>query len=405
MNDSFNDRLKYIATTHEKLIDTQNQVVQSTNGLYERFAHPVITRDHIPLTWRYDFDEKSNPHLLERLGVNAAFNAGAIEYNGKICVVCRIEGDDRKSFFGIAESPSGIDSFRFRGTPLVIEPLDEKETNHYDMRLTAHEDGWIYGLFCVETHDDNYPGDPSAAKAECGVVRTKDLERWERLPNVASESQQRNVVLHPEFVDGKYGLYTRPSDGFIDTGSGNGIGWVLVDSMENAIIRDETIIDQRIYHTVKEVKNGQGAPPLKTPLGWLHIPHGVRGHACGLRYLLYMFITSLDYPSKVIHAPGGLFLSALGEERMGDTTCNVFSNGMVMRKNGEVLIYYGGSDTRLYVVRSTVDRLLDYAVNTPPDGLRSSVCVEQRLNLIRKNKELLENTVHPLLKKLASDTL
>ena len=391
MSDIFKERIKRLTAKYEGLIQRLNIALESDNGIYERFEYPVLTRDHVPLTWRYDFDENSNPYFLERLGVNATFNSGAIEMDGKVCLICRIEGNDRKSFFGIAESSSGIDGFRFRKFPVVIDPLGEHETNYYDMRLVRHEDGFIYGLFCVESHDDNYPEDPSAARADCGVVRTQNLDKWERLPNIISSCQQRNIVLHPEFVNGEYALYTRPSDSFIDTGSQSGIGWALVDSMECAVISTEAIMDQRVYHTIKEVKNGQGATPIKTSKGWLHVPHGVRRHACGLRYVLYLFVTSLDDPSKIIYAPGGCFISALGEERLGDTTCNVFSNGMVLRDNGEVLIYYSGSDTRLYVVRSTIDKLLDYAMNTPSDALRSYSCVEQRIALIEKNESLINN--------------
>ena len=386
----FETRLQEIVQQYQETLNRRNRPLPSVNGIYERFAYPVLTRAHIPLTWRFDLDEKRNPFLLERIGVNAAFNAGAIEYNGKICLVVRVEGMDRKSFFAVAESETGVDGFRFRQQPIVIPALDDKETNFYDMRLTKHEDGWIYGLFCVEKHDDSQPADPSAATAACGVVRTKDLERWERLPDIVSDSQQRNVVLHPEFVDGKYALYTRPSDSFIEVGGGNGIGWALTDTMDGAVIGKETIIDERIYHTIKEVKNGQGAPPIKTPRGWVHVPHGVRAHAGGLRYVLYLMISAPDDPARVLHRPGGYLIAPYGEERTGDVPGVVFSNGMVMRENGEVLIYYAGSDTRTYVIRTHVDRLLDYGENTPEDGYTTHASVQQRLELIEKNNAVLQ---------------
>lgn len=389
-SDYFENRKKSLITGYESLVTKPNRAIESTNGIYERYENPVLTRDHIPLAWRYDFNRNDNPYLMERMAVNSTFNSGAIEWNEKICLVVRVEGADRKSFFAVAESENGIDNFRFHELPVVIEPLEESETNYYDMRITAHEDGWLYGLFCVEKHDDNFPDDPSAARADCGIVRSKDLIHWERLPNLISQSQQRNVVLHPEFVSGKYALYTRPADSFIETGKGNGIGWVLINSMESACIEEEVIIEPRQYHTIKEVKNGQGPVPIKTPLGWLHIPHGVRQHACGLRYVLYVFMTDLKEPDKVLYRPGGHFLSSQGYERIGDTVCNVFCNGMVKRANGDVLIYYGGSDTRLYVVKSSVDKLLDYTINTPEDGMRSHRCVQQRVELINKNIKWLE---------------
>ena len=396
----FKNRLEKLITEYGEFVTRPNSVIKSGNGLYERYQNPVLTRDSIPLIWRYDFNQETNPYLIERLGINAVFNAGAVEYNGKICLVARIEGVDRKSFFAVAESENGVDNFRFRSRPIVIEPIEEGETNYYDMRLTKHEDGWVYGLFCVEKHDDAYPDNPAAARASCGIVRTKDLENWERLPNLKSVYQQRNVVLHPEFVNGKYGLYTRPSEGFMDTGACNGIGWALVDSMENAVITEEKIIERRIYHTVKEVKNGEGPTPIKTDIGWLHIPHGVRAHACGLRYVLYVYITDLKDPSKVIYTPGGHFLSALGPERSGDVPGVVFCNGAVKRSNGDVFIYYASSDTRTHVIKTSVDRLVDYVINTPPDELCSYKSVEQRISLIEKNEDYLSQTTDSLLKKL-----
>ena len=396
----FRKHLEQILREYEELLARPNTPVEAGNGIYCRFRYPVITRNHIPISWRYDCDENDNPFFMERIGVNSTFNSGAIELNGHVHLVVRVEGVDRKSFFAIAESSSGTDNFRFRQQPVVIPEIDNPATNIYDMRLTAHEDGWIYGLFCVERKDMTQPDSPSAARADCGIARTKDLETWERLPDLVSGPQQRNVVLHPEFVEGKYGLYTRPSDEFIDTGTQSGIGWALVDSMENAVIDEERIIDRRIYHTVKEVKNGEGPTPIKTPAGWLHIAHGVRGHACGLRYVLYVFMTALDDPSKVIYSPGGHFLSALEHERLGDTTGAVFCNGAVKRENGDVLIYYGASDTRLNVVKSSVDQLVDYCINTPPDALRSCDCVKQRIALIEKNRRIIAESSDELLKRI-----
>lgn len=397
---SYQTRLQRLIARYQSHITASNPPSEGGSGVYERFEHPVLTRDNVPLTWRYDFDPASNPLLLERMGVNSTFNSGAIELDGKVHLVVRVEGQDRKSFFAIASSDSGVDNFRFAPTPIVLPQTCDPETNVYDMRLTAHEDGWIYGLFCAERKDNTQPQNPSAARADCGIVRTRDLRRWERLPDLVSGPQQRNVVLHPEFVSGKYALYTRPADSFIDTGSQSGIGWALVDSMEDARITHERIIDQRIYHTVKEVKNGAGAAPIKTPAGWLHFAHGVRGHACGLRYVLYVFMTSLEDPSKVIYSPAGHFLCALGDERLGDTTCNVFSNGAVLRSNGDILVYYGASDTRLCVVRTSLERMVDYCQNTPADGFRSAECVRQRVALIERNRRYIEASGNPLLQGL-----
>jgi 4-O-beta-D-mannosyl-D-glucose phosphorylase len=396
----FREELTRLVAQQDELLTRPNRPIVRTGGVYDRYAFPVITRDHVPLHWRYDLDESDNPFLLERLGVNSTFNPGAIEWNGKVRLIVRVEGVDRKSFFAIAESRSGIDNFRFPGKPLVIPLTEDPETNVYDMRLTQHEDGWIYGLFCAERKDASQPDDPSAARADCGIVRTNDMETWERLPDLVSKPQQRNVVLHPEFIAGKYALYTRPADSFISTGGQNGIGWALVDSMEHAVIVEEKIIDARVYHTVKEAKNGQGPTPIKTPAGWLHIAHGVRGHACGLRYVLYLFLTDLEAPSRVVYAPGGHFLSAHGDERRGDTTGNVFCNGAVKRENGDVLIYYGASDTRVNVVKSSVERLVDYCVNTPPDAGSSSECVRRRIALLDKNEALISQSDDPLLKTL-----
>ncbi len=347
----------------------------------------LITAEHTPLFWRYDMNIKTNPFLMERMGINAAFNSGAIELNNKICMMVRIEGWDRKSFFAVAESHNGIDHFRFRKYPVIMPETDDPDINIYDMRLTRHEDGWIYGVFCTERKDPKaHPGDLSSAIAQCGIARTKDLDTWERLDDLKTASpQQRNCVLHPEFINGKYAFYTRPQDDFLKAGKGGGIGWGLTDNIEHAVIKREKIIDERVYHTIKEVKNGQGPAPIKTNEGWLHLAHGVRGCAAGLRYVLYMFLSDLAHPEKVIKKPGGYFLAPEGQERIGDVSNVVFSNGWIARNDGTVFIYYGSSDTRMHVATSTIDRLLDYVKNTPEDGLRSAVCVEQRIKLITGN--------------------
>ena len=395
MQPEFDARLALLIRQHHELLRRKNSVDEnSINGIYERFRFPVLTAAHTPLFWRYDFDPRRNPLLLERLGVNAVFNPGAIELDGKILLVGRVEGSDRKSFFAVAESASGIDEFKFWDRPIVMPETDDPDVNVYDMRLTKHADGFIYGLFCTERRDPAAPkGDLSSAVAQCGIARTQDLVTWERLPDLKSQSpQQRNVVLHPEFVDGKYALYTRPQDGFIDAGSGGGIGWALSDSMNPAVIGTESILDDRHYHTIKESKNGQGPHPFKTKDGWLHIAHGVRGCAAGLRYVLYVFMTNLEKPWQVTHRPGGYFIAPEGEERVGDVSNVVFCNGAVARANGELLIYYASSDTRVHVARTTLARLVDYAMNTPPDPLRSAACVEQRLELIERNLKLLSAT-------------
>ena len=382
-------RLDALRQAHEALVTRPNVPEPLGNGVYTRYKDPVLTAAHAPLEWRYDLDPATNPFMMERLGVNAVFNAGAIRHDGRYLVVARVEGADRKSFFGIAESPTGIDRFRFWDEPLAMPETDDPDTNVYDMRLTAHEDGWIYGLFCTERPDlDAHPlGDLSAAIAQCGIARTKDLKRWERLPDLKTPSpQQRNVVLHPEFVDGQYGLYTRPQDGFISAGSGGGIGWGTSPTMDGAVVEREDVVDPRVYHTVKEVKNGQGPPPIKTEKGWLHLAHGVRNTAAGLRYVTYLFLTALDEPWRVTHAPGGHLIEPQGEERVGDVSNVTFTNGWIADGDGAVFIYYGSSDTRLHVATSTVDRLLDYVTHTPPDSLRSAAAVEQRLALIEKNR-------------------
>lgn len=381
---TYDERLQWLKTCHRELIEKKNSPIEG-NGIFERWKNPVLTADHAPLEWRYDFSPERNPYLMERIGVHAVLNAGAIKWKGKYLLVARVEGNDRKSFFAVAESPNGVDNFRFWDRPVTIPEWGEPATNVYDMRLTAHEDGWVYGIFCVERKDHSMEGDLSAATASAGVVRTKDFVNWERLPDLNSFSQQRNVVLHPEFVDGKYALYTRPQDGFIDTGSGSGIGWALVDSMEDATIKDEKIISARVYHTIREVKNGEGPHPIKTPRGWLHLAHGVRGCASGLRYVLYMYMTALEDPTRVIAEPGGFFMAPEGWEYVGDVMNVVFANGWIADEDGRVFIYYASSDTRLHVATSTVDRLVDYCMNTPADGFRTGLSVENINKLIDKN--------------------
>lgn len=388
---TFVDKLEKLKSRHNLFLSIKNEIISGGNGIFSRYKNPVVTADHINLSWRYDFDPETNPYLLERIGVNATFNAGAIKFDNKYILVVRVEGNDRKSFFAIAESPNGIDNFRFWDEPITLPESESPETNVYDMRLTAHEDGWIYGVFCSEQLDPNAPeGDLSTAVASAGVVRTKDLKNWERLPNIVSRSQQRNVVLHPEFIDGKYALYTRPQDGFIDTGKGGGIGWALVDSMKNPVITSEKIINHRNYHTIKEVKNGEGPHPIKTEKGWLHLAHGVRGCAAGLRYVLYLYVTSLEDPAKVIAEPGGYFMAPKNSERVGDVSNVLFSNGWIADDNGKVFIYYASSDTRMHVATSTVDKLLDYCFNTPEDGLKSSASVNKIKKMLEKNKKMTE---------------
>lgn len=376
---------------YNRLIERKNQKSTFYNGVFDRYEYPVLTREHIPLTWKYDLDPETNPYFMERLGVNAVMNSGAIELNGKFYLVARIEGNDRKSFFGVAESDNGIDGFRFWDYPILLPDTCKEETNVYDMRLTKHEDGYIYGVFCSESKDTS-TNDLSAAVAAAGIVRTKDLKTWERLDNLKTlrSPQQRNVVLHPEFVNGKYAFYTRPMDDFIDTGSGGGIGFGLCDDIEHAVIDEEAITSKRVYHTITEAKNGAGAVPIKTEKGWIHIAHGVRNTAAGLRYVLYAFATDLNDPTKVIAEPSGYFLAPLGSERVGDVSNVVFTNGLIARDNGEVYLYYASSDTRMHVATTTVDRLLDYVFRTPEDPHRSVECVAQRCDLIRKNLEYLK---------------
>lgn len=378
----YNKRLEWLRNSHEALLTKKNTPVEG-NGVYRRYENPVLTGEHSPLFWRYDLDPERNPYLMERFGIHAAFNAGAIKWNGRYLLVARVEGADRKSFFAVAESPNGIDNFRFWDRPVTMPDFGEPATNIYDMRVVAHEDGWIYGIFCVERKDPSAPdGDLSSAVAAAGVARTKDLINWERLPDIVSGSQQRNVVLHPEFIDGKYALYTRPQDGFIDAGNGGGIGWALVDSMENAVINNEKIINLRHYHTIKELKNGEGPAPIKTDRGWLHLAHGVRGCASGLRYVLYLYMTALDDPSRVIAEPAGFFMAPEGWEYVGDVMNVLFCNGWIKDDNGRILIYYASCDTRTHVAETTVDRLVDYCLNTEPDGFTTTESVRTLNRLI-----------------------
>lgn len=387
---SFNLRIQELQESQEVLLNRQNRPTSTHNGWFQRYEYPVLTAAHTPLQWRYDFNEETNPFLMERIGINATMNSGAIKWNGKYLVMVRVEGVDRKSFFAIAESPNGIDNFRFHDFPVTIPETDDPATNVYDMRLTQHEDGWIYGIFCVERFDETAePGDLSKAKAAAGVVRTKDLKHWERLPDAVSRFQQRNVVLHPEFVEGKYALYTRPQDGFINAGSGQGIGWALVDDMSHAVIGEEKIVDARFYHTIKEQKNGEGPSPIKTPQGWLHLAHGVRGCAAGLRYVLYLYMTSLEDPSHVIASPGGYFMAPEGEERVGDVSNVLFGNGWIADDDGTVFIYYASSDTRMHVATSSVERLVDYCLHTPEDGLTTSASVEEIKKLVERNMKTM----------------
>ncbi len=388
--EDFKKRLDALLYNYKELVNKKNEKVLVGNGIFDRYENPVLTDEHTPLYWRYDLNPDSNPYLMERLGINAVFNPGAIELNGKFYLICRVEGKDRKSFFAIAESKNGIDGFKFWDKPVVMPETEDRDVNVYDMRLVKHEDGWIYGLFCTERKDPDAPaGDTSSAIAQCGIARTKDLKDWERLADLKTASpQQRNVVLHPEFIDGKYAFYTRPQDGFISTGSGGGIGWGLSDSIESAEIDKEIVVDGKVYHTIKELKNGQGPAPIKTDKGWLHIAHGVRNTAAGLRYVLYAIMTDLDQPEKVIYQPGGYLLAPKGEERIGDVSNVVFTNGLITRDNGDVYLYYASSDTRIHVATTTVDRLVDYVTNTPEDPLHSYDCVQQRIELIEKNMKL-----------------
>ena len=387
MSTNFEKRFQALKKASEELINRPNEKEKIGNGVYSRYRYPVLTAQHTPLFWRYDLDPKTNPYLMERFGINATFNAGAIKLNEKYYLVARVEGADRKSFFAVAESENGIDGFQFWDYPVNLQQTESPDTNVYDIRLVQHEDGWIYGLFCTERRDRSAPaGDQSAAIAQCGIVRTKDLLNWERLPDLKTPSpQQRNVVLHPQFVNGKYAFYTRPQDGFIETGKGGGIGWGLSNSMEPAVIEKEIVIDPKVYHTVYEAKNGLGPAPIKTKYGWLQLAHGVRNTAAGLRYTLYMFMTDLADPTKVIYQPAGYFMAPDGEERVGDVSNVLFSNGWIADEDGTVFIYYASSDTRMHVATSTIDKLVDYVMNTAKDGLTSAASVQTLNKIIDKN--------------------
>jgi 4-O-beta-D-mannosyl-D-glucose phosphorylase len=387
----FKKRLAKLKKEHEKLITKKNKPVKDDfNGIYYRYKRPIITAGHVPLNWRYDLNYETNPFLMQRIGVNATFNSGAIYLDGRYLLMVRVEGWDRKSFFAVAESSNGIDNWRFWDRPVSLPQTGEPDDNVYDMRLVKHQDGWIYGIFCSERKDKNAPaGDTSQAMASGGIARTMDLVKWERLPDfISHHGQQRNLVLHPEFVQGKYAFYTRPQDGFIEVGGGGGIGWALVADIANAEAPEEKIIDEKIYHTIKELKNGQGPAPIKTDKGWLHLAHGVRGCAAGLRYVLFMFMTDLADPSKLIARPGGYFLAPEGDERVGDVSNVVFTNGWIRNENDEVFIYYGSSDTRMHVATTTVERLIDYCMNTPEDGFRTALSVQTINKLIDNNSKL-----------------
>lgn len=386
---NFEEHKAYVETRFNDILTRSNERLEG-NGIFCRWKNPVIIPEMIPLEWRYDFNPSTNPYFMERIGVNATLNSGAIKFNDKYVLVVRVEGSDRKSYFAVAESPNGVDNFRFWPRPITMPEDTVPGTNIYDMRLTRHEDGWIYGLFCVERHDDSQPGNLSAATATCGIARTKDLVNWERLPDLKSKSQQRNVVLHPEFVDGKYALYTRPQDGFIDAGSGGGIGWALVDDMTHAVVESEIIVDTRYYHTIKEVKNGEGPHPIKTDKGWLHLAHGVRANADGLRYVLYMYMTDLKEPWRPIATPGGYLMAPMGDEYIGDVMNVLFTNGWIADEDGTVFIYYASADTRMHVATSTIDRLVDYCLNTPSDGLTTSKSVDTINALIDRNVSFLK---------------
>ena len=395
MKNSFKKRLRKLEKKYSEKTLLKNKVKESSNGIYQRYQNPVLTADHIPLNWRYDLNEKSNPHLIERIGINAVFNAGAIKFNGKYLLIARVEGNDRKSFFAIAESENGIDNFKFWEYPVVLPETSIPDTNVYDMRLVLHEDGWIYGLFCTERKDpDASETDQSAAIAQCGIARTKDLVKWERLSDLKTTSpQQRNVVLHPEFVQDQYAFYTRPQDGFIDAGSGGGIGFGLSSSIENAVIKEEVVIDPKMYHTIAETKNGIGPAPIKTEYGWLHLAHGVRNTAAGLRYVLYMFMTSLEDLTKVIYKPAGYFMAPLDEERVGDVSNVLFSNGWIPDDDGAVFIYYASSDTRMHVATTTIEKLIDYIMNTQLDEYNSAASVQKTIGLIQSNKKIAGHKV------------
>ena len=390
-NKYFESRLKTIKKNHAELIAQKNEPLFSENGVYNRYKNTVLTRNHIPLHWRYDLNQETNPYLMERIGFNATFNAGAIKLNGKYLMAVRVEGNDRKSFFAVAESENGIDGFKFWDKPITLPQTDNPDTNVYDMRLTQHDDGWIYGVFCTERKDPDAPdGDTSSAVAAAGIARTKDLVDWERLPDLISTTgQQRNVVLFPHLIDGKYAFYTRPQDGFIDTGKGGGIGFGLSESIEQPEVKEEVIVDAKTYHTIYEVKNGLGPAPIRTEKGWLQLAHGVRNTAAGLRYTLYMFMTDLEKPWIITHKPHGHFIAPLKDERVGDVSNVVFSNGWIADDDGKVFIYYASSDTRMHVATSTIEQLVDYCVNSPQDQLHSHLSVETINKQVDKNKDFM----------------
>ncbi|MBN1648375.1 MAG: glycosidase [Spirochaetales bacterium] len=393
MNSNFGRRIRQVDAEYRKLLKIRNRQILPGNGIFIRYTNPVVTAEHIPPHWKYDFNEQTNPYFMERMGINAVFNAGAIKHNGKYCLVCRVEGVDRKSFFAVAESDNGIDGFRFSGKPILLDQPAAPDVNVYDMRVTRHEDGWIYGIFCSERKDPAAPkGDTVQAVAAAGIVRTKDLAHWVRLPDLKTVSpQQRNVLLHPEFVRGKYLLYTRPQDGFIETGSGGGICYGSCDDMARAEIKKEQLLDPKVYHTIKEVKNGGGAVPMKTDRGWLNIVHGVRDTAAGLRYVIYAFVTAPDDPGKITAAPGGYLIAPRDGECVGDVSNVVFCNGAIADDDGRLLVYYASSDTRMHVAETSIGQILDYCFNTPADPLFSHKCVEQRLEIIDRNLNLAES--------------
>ncbi|MGI4886927.1 MAG: glycoside hydrolase family 130 protein [Janthinobacterium lividum] len=406
----FQRRLQLLQANHDQLLRRANPREEAGNGIFDRYAHPVLTAAHAPLAWKYDLNPATNPFLMERIGVNATLNAGALKWQDKYVVVARVEGNDRKSYFAVAESPNGVDSFQFWDRPITLPETAEPDTNVYDMRLVAHEDGWVYGLFCTERRDPAASdADQSAALAKCGIARTKDLVAWERLADLTTNSaQQRNVVLHPEFVDGQYAFYTRPQDGFIDAGTGGGIGFGLSPSIENATVMQEVIVDKKQYHTISELKNGLGPAPIKTAQGWLHLAHGVRNTAAGLRYVLYLFMTDLHDLTKITHKPAGYFLAPEGDERVGDVSNVAFGNGWIAEPDGRVFIYYASSDTRLHVATSTLAQLLDYVVNTPADGLRSAASVQAINALVDRNEAFLRSSdvaAHTVAHVVAKQTL
>ena len=389
---SFDKKIRSLFKEHDLFINQNNTPLQESNGLYQRYENPILTHKHTPIFWRYDLNHETNPYCMERMGINVVLNSGVIEINDKFYLIARVEGVDRKSFFAIAESDTGIDNFTFWPLPVVIPETSNPDTNIYDMRLTKHEDGNIYGVFCTERKDPKAPkGDYSSAIAQCGIVRTKDLINWERLDDLKTNSpQQRNAVLHPEFINGKYAFYTRPQEGFMDAGNADGLGWGLTDSIEHAVINEEVIVDNRAYHTITELKNGQGPTPIKTDKGWLHLAHGVRGCAAGLRYVLYVFMTDLEKPWLLTHKPAGYFMAPRGSERVGDVSNVLFANGWIEKDNGDLYIYYASSDTRMHVATTTIDKMVDYAINTPKDPTKTHACVQQRINLINKNLEIIK---------------